>query len=95
MTKHTLSATTKMEPNGRVMIPALIRKRLNIEPGVRFVIFIKNDQLVLADEQKEKLKAWENLRKKNSKYRWKPGEKMLSEELIEDRKKEAIREGYV
>lgn len=94
MTKQTLSATTKMEPNGRVMIPASLRKQLNIKPGVSFIVFIKNDQLVLADEQKEKLKAWENLRNKFSKYRWKPGQKMLSEELIEDRKKEAIREGY-
>lgn len=83
-----------MEPNGRVMIPVAIRKQLNIKPGVSFVIFIKNDQLVLADAQKEKMKAWGELQKSFSKYHWKPGQKMLSEELIEDRRKEAIREGY-
>lgn len=94
MTKQTLTATTKMEPNGRVMIPVAIRRRLNLKPGVAFLVFIKNDQLVLADAQKEKMKAWEELQKSFSKYHWKPGQKMLSEELIEDRRKEAIREGY-
>lgn len=90
MTEKTLTATTKMEPNGRVMIPALMRKRLNIEPGVVFIVSVQNDHLVF----REKIKYWRDLQKSFSKYHWKPGQKMLSEELIEDRRKEAIREGY-
>ena len=88
MTKQTLSATTKMEPNGRVIIPASIRQSLGIKPGMTFIVTIKKDQIILED----KMKAWRELQAYFTKaYK---GKKSLSQELIEDRRKEAIREGY-
>lgn len=88
MTKQTLSATTKMEPNGRVMIPASIRKKLDIKSGASLVIMVQNNQVIM----KNTLQVWEDLRAEFTKsYK---GKKLLSEELMEDRRKEAIREGY-
>lgn len=89
MTKQTLTATTKMEPNGRVMIPAVIRNKLNLKLGTVFIVKIQDDQIILED----KMKAWRELQAYFTKdYK---GKKLLSEDLIEDRRREAIHEGYV
>lgn len=88
MSKQTLTGTTKMEPNGRVMIPAKIRKEFGLKTGATFIVSYSNKQLILESP----LKYWEELQSEFTKaYK---GKKLLSEELIEDRRKEAIREGY-
>lgn len=52
------------------------------------------EKLLSPDEAKARSVAWKALQDYFKPYHWKPGEKMLSEELLEDRRAEAMREGY-
>jgi len=42
-----IPATTKMSARGQVVIPAAIRRRLQLEPGTEFVVLAKGDTIVL------------------------------------------------
>ena len=80
---------TKMGKDGRIVIPAKARAALGYKAGTVFNIGIKNRRLVIEDA----LSAFERLSQELKHMHWKPGQKMASEELIEERRAEARREG--
>lgn len=49
---------TKISPKGQVVIPQKIRDALHISPGSRFVVYVKDDQIIF---KKLELPATEDL----------------------------------
>ena len=86
MSKST-AMTTRLGANGRVVLPAGIRRKLNLKPGSSFTVVIKDRDIVLQDP----LKAWRDVQEFFKPYRPKPGEKLVSEQLIEERRQAALR----
>ena len=80
---------TTMGKDGRIVIPAKAREALGYKAGTVFNVGIRNHQLVIEDA----LSAFERLSLELTHMHWKPGQKMVSEELIEERREEARREG--
>lgn len=79
--------TTRLGANGRVVIPAQARHKLNLEPGAVFNVVVKDHEIVLED----RIKVLRRVQKFFAPYRPKPGEKLVSEELIEERRQAALR----
>ena len=40
-------ATTRMSSKGQIVIPEAIRKRMNLQPGMHFVVVAKEDVVIL------------------------------------------------
>jgi AbrB family looped-hinge helix DNA binding protein len=77
---------TRLNENGRLVIPASIRKALNLQPEAEVVLLVENGELRITTPQKRAERA----RQLFKKY---VGEGVrLSEELIADRRKEAAGE---
>jgi AbrB family looped-hinge helix DNA binding protein len=77
---------TRLNENGRLVIPASIRKALNLQPDAEVVLLVENGELRITTPQKRAERA----RQLFKKY---VGEGVrLSEELIADRRKEAAGE---
>jgi DNA-binding transcriptional regulator/RsmH inhibitor MraZ len=77
----------KLDSSGRILLPAKIRKQLKLEKGAVVIGRLEKEQLILWTRAQALRKAQEYF----SQFRPKSG-KLLSEELIEDRRKEARRE---
>ncbi len=77
----TLQAEVQVGPQGRLVIPAQMRKAMNLQPGELLIARVENDSLVLekADAVKRRLKA---------RFSHLPSELSLAEELIKDRRDE-------
>jgi AbrB family looped-hinge helix DNA binding protein len=81
--KATEPVRTKLNLNGRVVIPASIRQALGLEPGEEILLFVENDELRMTSAKKRAERA----QKLYKKY---IGEGVsLVDELIADRRKEA------
>ncbi len=81
--KATEAVRTKLNINGRVVIPASIRQALGLEPGEEILLFVENDELRMTSARKRAERA----QKLYQKY---VGEGVgLVDELISDRRKEA------
>jgi AbrB family looped-hinge helix DNA binding protein len=79
-------AKVRLGANGRIVLPAAIRERLGLEPGVVLFLDVKDNQL-----QIESLPARiERLQREFAPFR-KPGV-LVSEELIAERRLEAWQE---
>jgi len=76
-----------IDGSGRILLPAKVRKQLKLKKGSSLVATLDNQQLVL-NTRAEALRQVQEL---FSQYRPKNG-KLLSDELIEDRRREARRE---
>lgn len=70
------------------MIPAAVRRKLGFKSGHRLNVRVEPYRLIFEDPQV----ALQALQDYFKPFHWKPGEKMLSEELIEERRAEALRE---
>ncbi|GIW86409.1 MAG: hypothetical protein KatS3mg108_0733 [Isosphaeraceae bacterium] len=76
----------KIGDDGRVVIPSSLRKELNIKPGDTLVLESDGDSLLVRGYEqvlKEVQSAFADVA---------PSETLLSEELLRDRRDEAIRE---
>lgn len=79
--------TVQVDGSGRVLLPAKIRKQLKLQPGSQLVGQVNQEKLVL----QTRMQALRDAQAYFSQFRPKNG-KLLSEELIEDRRREARRE---
>ena len=77
----------QVDGSGRVLLPAKIRKQLKLQPGSKLVGQVNQEKLVL----QTRAQALRDAQAYFSQFRPKNG-KLLSEELIEDRRREARRE---
>ncbi|MCH7624366.1 MAG: AbrB/MazE/SpoVT family DNA-binding domain-containing protein [Chloroflexi bacterium] len=77
---------TKLGKGGRVVIPAEYRKRLGIEPGDEIIVTFKDGEIKITTVREAVRRAQEIVR------RFVPEGRMLSDELIRERREEAGRE---
>ena len=77
---------TKLGKGGRVVIPAEYRKRLGIEPGDEIIVSFKDGEIKITTVREAVRRAQEIVR------RFVPEGRMLSDELIRERREEAGRE---
>jgi DNA-binding transcriptional regulator/RsmH inhibitor MraZ len=77
----------KLDGSGRILLPAKIRKQLKLEKGTVVIGRLEKEQLILWTRAEALRKAQAYF----SQFRPKGG-KLLSDELIEDRREEARRE---
>jgi AbrB family looped-hinge helix DNA binding protein len=80
------SVTTKINANGRIVIPAPIRQRMNLEPGDSVVMEVEDGVLRI-----ESYRARIRRIQEEFKQYAKPGI-LASDELIAERREEARRE---
>lgn len=78
--------TVKLDSSGRVLLPAKVRIQLKLQPGSELIVRLDKGQLVL----KTRAQALEEAQEYFSRFR--PEGKLLSDELIEERREEARRE---
>ena len=77
---------TKLGKGGRVVIPAEYRKRLGIEPGDEVIVSFKDGEIKITTVREAVRRAQKIVR------RFVPEGRMLSDELIRERREEAARE---
>ncbi len=70
---------------GRVVIPAALRKAMNLKPGERLVARVEGNRLVL--ERRENI-----ARRLQNRFSHIPDDVSLADELIAERREEACRE---
>jgi AbrB family looped-hinge helix DNA binding protein len=78
--------TVKLDGSGRILLPAKVRKQLNLRAGSELIARLDKQQLVLNTRAEALRRAQEFF----SKLR--PSGTLWSEELIRERRKEARRE---
>jgi AbrB family looped-hinge helix DNA binding protein len=76
----------KVDRAGRIVIPAPIRKKFGIAAGSVRVVRCEHDGIVLMTREQSVVRVQKRLRK------YVPGERCLSQELLDDRREEAARE---
>jgi AbrB family looped-hinge helix DNA binding protein len=81
-----LQARTKLNANGRVVIPAAVRKALDLRPGDELIMRIEDGELRLSTRRQALARARRMIR------RYVPSDEDLTQSLIDDRRKEAERE---
>lgn len=79
-----MSIKTKIGQGGRVVIPASYRKELGIKPGDHVMIFLEAGEVRILTAKQAIKRAQALVR------RYIPEGKLLSEELIQERRKEAM-----
>ena len=78
-------AEIRVGPQGRLVIPASLRRTLGIDPGDTLVIRLEDNRLVL--EKRETILA-----RLRDRFRRVPPDLSLADELIRERREEARRE---
>lgn len=76
----------KVNDNGRIVIPADFRKELGIEPGDEVIMRLENGEIHVTTVEQAVRRAQQLLRQ------FIPPGRMLSDELIAERRAEAARE---
>jgi len=76
----------KLDASGRILLPAKLRKQLKLQQGSEVIVRLDKEHLVLNTREQALRQAQEYF----SQFR--PKGKLWSEEIIEDRRKEARRE---
>jgi bifunctional DNA-binding transcriptional regulator/antitoxin component of YhaV-PrlF toxin-antitoxin module len=79
--------SVRLDSSGRILLPAKVRNQLKLQQGSVLIASVDNEQLVL----KTRAQTLREVQEFFSKFR-KKGDKLLSDELIEDRREEARRE---
>ncbi len=77
---------SRLNDNGRIVIPVVIRQRLGLKPGDTLLLRIDGDVLVLESHQARIRRVQESL------SRLIPSDRVLSDELIAERRADAKRE---
>jgi len=78
--------TVSVDGSGRILLPAKIRKELDLSKGSTLILRVTDDGLVLRSRAKAIQRAQEFC------ARLKPKKMLASDELIRDRRREARRE---
>lgn len=84
--KPNLQASTKLSPNGRIVIPAAIRDALNLQPGESLVMDVEDGVLHI-----ESYRARIRRIQQEFSHLVTPG-RLASDELIAERRREALLE---
>jgi AbrB family looped-hinge helix DNA binding protein len=77
---------SKLNDNGRIVIPAEIRSKMGIKPGDTLFLTLEGDVLKIESQMARIRRIQESMRTLI------PGVRLLSDELIADRHEEARRE---
>jgi AbrB family looped-hinge helix DNA binding protein len=77
---------SKLNDNGRIVIPAEIRSKMGIKPGDTLFLTLDGDVLKVESQMARIRRIQESMRTLI------PGDRLLSDELIADRREEARRE---
>ncbi len=77
---------TKINDNGRIVIPAEIRQKMGIKPGDALSLSVEGDVLKIESQQSRIRRIQESLRQLI------PPDRVLSDELIAERREEARQE---
>lgn len=81
-----IEAKARINENGRIVIPAEIRQKMGIKPGDTLYLTAEGDDLWIESHRARIRRVQESLR------RFIPPDRLLSDELIADRREEARRE---
>ena len=86
---NDLFLRTKMGKDGRIVIPAKARRLFGLEPRAALTVRVSSHRLIL----EKPLDRWKKLQKELAHMSYPVTGRMLSEELIAERRAEAKREG--
>ena len=78
--------SVKLEQSGRILIPAAIRKKLHLAPGSELILRVDGNGIRLGTREQALARVHQRLRK------YIPEGRVLSQELLDDRRREAARE---
>lgn len=81
MTESGLEAEVQLGPQGRLVIPARLRRTLGFEPGDALIVRIENDRLIL--EKRETVK-----RRLKARFAALPKGTSLADQLLNERREE-------
>jgi antitoxin PrlF len=81
-----LQARAKLNPNGRVVIPAALRRALDLRPGDDLIMRVEDGELRLSTRRQALARARRIIRESV------PSDEDLTQSLIDDRRAEAARE---
>ncbi len=87
MIKQRNNLVAKLEEGGRIMISAAYRKAAEIKPGDRLIMILEEDGTIRIIPPKAAIKQIRELVRK-----YIPEGRLLSEELIQERRAEALNE---
>jgi AbrB family looped-hinge helix DNA binding protein len=76
----------RLNENGRIVIPAAIRKKLGMKPGDTLLLRVEDDVLKIESQRQRVRRVQQSMR------RFIPPERDLSGELLADRREEAQQE---
>jgi len=90
MNQHSVTSsknvTSKLNDNGRIVIPAEIRQKMGLRPGDILMLHVEDNVLIVESQQSRIRRVQESLR------RLIPSDRVLSDELVADRREEARNE---
>jgi AbrB family looped-hinge helix DNA binding protein len=81
-----LRVRAKLNANGRVVIPAAVRRALNLKPGDELIMRVEDGELRLSTRRQALARARRMI------HRYIPSDEDLTQSLIDDRREEAARE---
>ena len=81
-----MQAKAKLNADGRVVIPAAVRRALDLRPGDELIMRVDDGELRLSTRRQALARARRMIR------RYIPDDEDLTQSLIDDRRKEAGRE---
>jgi AbrB family looped-hinge helix DNA binding protein len=84
---NAVEAKTRINENGRIVIPAGIRARMNLKPGDSVLMNLDEDGVLHVESHMARIRRIQDELKKFGK----PGS-LMSDELIAERREEARRE---
>ena len=80
------TVSVKLEKSGRVLIPAVIRRKLNLKEGSEVLLRVDEAGIQMGTREQALARIHRRLR------RYIPESRVLSEELVQERRAEAERE---
>ena len=80
------TVSVRVEESGRILIPAAIRRRLNLQPGSYLLLRVDASGLGMSTREQALARVQARLRK------YVPAGRNLSGELLAERREEALRE---
>jgi AbrB family looped-hinge helix DNA binding protein len=83
---NSKNVTSKLNNNGRIVIPSEIRSRMGIKPGDTLFLTLEGNVLKVESQLARIRRIQESMRALI------PGDRLLSDELIAERREEARRE---
>jgi AbrB family looped-hinge helix DNA binding protein len=81
-----MQTTARLNANGRIVIPAAVRKALDLRPGDELIMRVEDGELRLSTRRQALARARRMIR------HYIPSDEDLTQSLIDDRRKEARRE---